>query len=184
MIIGLCGKSGSGKSTIARAIVETRPNAIHYEIDKIGHQAMEHKEAQDEAVKCFGERIMNNGQIDRKKLAETVFNSRDEMDKLTKITWKHMAAILDDIIKDSEGKIIILDWILLSETYYFDMCDLKILVDVPYKVRKHRAIARDNITSEEFDLRERASVEYDIDRFDMVVSATDMNEIRKLVKQI
>ena len=145
---------------------------------------MELKEVQDEAVKCFGERIMTNRQIDRKKLAEIVFTSRDEMEKLSAITWEHMKIVLDDIIQNSEDKIIILDWILLSKTHYFDMCDLKILVDMPYEIRKQRAIERDNITDEEFDLREQASVEYEVEKFDMVVNPTDMNEIRKLVKQI
>lgn len=184
MIIGLCGKSGSGKSTLAREIVATRSNAVHYDIDKIGHQAMEIKEVQDEAVKYFGEQIMSNGVIERKKLAKLVFSSREKMEELSNITWEHMKVVLDDIVCDSEGKVIILDWILLSKTHYFDMCDLKILVDIPYEIRKARAMKRDTITSEEFDQREQASVEYDVNKFDMVVNSNDMNEIRKLVKQI
>jgi dephospho-CoA kinase len=64
------------------------------------------------------------------------------------------------------------------------MCDIKILVDVPYETRKQRAMQRDNITAEQFDLREQASVEYDKEKFDIVVNNNDINEIKKLVKQI
>lgn len=184
MIIGLCGKSGSGKSTIAKAIVESKPNAMHYEVDKIGHQVMTIKEVQVEAIKCFGNQITTDGTINRKKLAEIVFSSRERMEELTNITWKHMKAVLDKIIQDSEGKVTILDWILLSATPYFDMCDLKILVDIPYEIRKKRAMARDNITSEEFDLREQASIEYDVDKFNLVVSCHNINDVKRLVNEI
>ena len=39
MIICICGKSGSGKSTIAKKIQEERPNSIHIDIDKISHMS-------------------------------------------------------------------------------------------------------------------------------------------------
>ena len=184
MVIGLCGKSGSGKSTIAKLIVETKSNAFHYDIDKIGYQVMEIPEVQNEAIKCFGEQIVTNGQIDRKKLAEMVFNSIDEMNKLAGITWKHMMKVLDAVINDNKDKIVILDWILLSKTKYFDMCDLKILVDMPLEIRRQRAMKRDNITSSDFDLREKASITYDNSKFDMVVKCNDINEVRKMVKKI
>ena len=184
MLIGLCGKSGSGKSTLAKEIAAVRPDAVHYEIDKIGHQAMEIKEVQAEAVKCFGQQIITDGQIDRKKLAEIVFASRVEMEKLSAVTWEHMKAAIDEIIQNNEDKVLILDWILLSETPYFDMCDIKILLNAPYEVRKRRASERDNITDEEFSLREQASTEYDTDKFDMVVNAADIKEIRKLAERL
>ena len=41
------------------------------------------------------------------------------------------------------------------------MCDVKILLDIPYEIRKKRAMKRDNITEEAFDLREQASINFD-----------------------
>lgn len=79
-------------------------------------------------------------------------------------------------------KIIILDWILLSISKYFDICDIKILLDIPYEIRKERAIKRDNITEEEFDLREKASINYDTNIFDYVINEKDNGEIKRLVK--
>jgi len=184
MIIGLCGKSGSGKSSISRTITEFKSNAIHYDIDKIAHQVLEIKEVKDEAIKCFGKQIITNGDIDRKKLGELIFTSRERMKELSDLTWEHMQSRLDNIVQNSKDKIIILDWILLSHTPYFDICNKKILVEAPYEIRKVRAMKRDNITSKEFDLREQASIEYDITKFDIVVNNNDINKTRKLVKNI
>lgn len=64
------------------------------------------------------------------------------------------------------------------------MCDKKILVDTPYEIRKKRAMMRDGIAVEEFDLREQASIEYDKDQFDIVVNDNNINEVRKMIEQI
>ena len=102
MILGICGKSGSGKSTIAKIFAELNENVIHVDIDKIGHYIMSYPEVEEEAMKCFGEKIITDGIIDRKKLGELVFYSRNEMQKLTDITWIHMRKIIDVIIKHSK----------------------------------------------------------------------------------
>ena len=104
MIIGICGKSGSGKSTVARLIAESKTNAVYCDIDKIGHYSLTVKEVKEEAVRCFGERILTDGNIDRKKLGKLVFSSKERMEELAQITWKPMQEVIDSIIQDSENK--------------------------------------------------------------------------------
>ena len=183
MIMGICGKSGSGKSTLAKSIeeVSTR-DVVHLEIDKVGHRALLNEEVKKELINKFGEHIIKGNNVNRKKLGDIVFNSRDEMQKLTDITWEYMQKEIDKFIEDNKDKVVILDWLLLTKSKYFDMCDIKILLDVPYEVRKMRAIKRDNITSEAFDLRERASIEFDKEKFDYVLENSEKENIRKLVK--
>ena len=64
------------------------------------------------------------------------------------------------------------------------MCDLKILLDIPYEIRKQRAMLRDNITEEAFDLREKASIDYEADKFDHVIRGDQEIEVGKLVKPL
>ena len=180
MIIGICGKSGSGKSTLARKIIEMYPNSIHVEIDKVGHKALMDENVKKELVKSFGEKLLNDNVVDRKQLGDIVFNSRHEMNKLTDITWEYMQKEIDKIIDDNKNNIVILDWLLLPKTKYFDMCDHKVLLDVDYETRKQRCMLRDNISEDKFDLREKNSVDYYND-FDYVIHDVDELDIEGMV---
>lgn len=185
MIIGISGKSGSGKSTLARKIINKSNNkAIHLDIDKIGHSVLLLPEVKEELIKSFGESIIQKNNIDRKKLGEIVFASRKEMNKLSDITWKYMQIEIDNFLNIHKNKIIILDWLLLPITKYFAMCNIKILLDIPYDVRKQRAMKRDNITKEAFDLREKASINFDESAFDYVIKDDNNEIIKRLVKSL
>ena len=185
MIIGICGKSGSGKSTLASQITKlTNNKGIHLDIDKIGHKVLLLPDVINELKNSFGENIIKDNNIDRKKLGEMVFNSRNEMNKLSNITWKYMQIEINNFLNSNKDKIIILDWILLPITKYFSMCDIKILLDVPYNIRKERAIKRDNITKESFDLREKASIDFNPNNFDYVLKENNIKTVKRLVKSL
>ena len=185
MIIGICGKSGSGKSTLANQIVKlTNNKGIHLDIDKIGHKVLLLPDVINELTNSFRESIVKDNNIDRKKIGEMVFNSRNKMNKLSNITWKYMQIEIDNFLNSNKDKIIILDWILLPITKYFSMCDIKILLDIPYNIRKERAIKRDNITKESFDLREKASIDFNPNNFDYVLKENNIETVKKLVKSL
>ena len=185
MIIGICGKSCSGKSTLTTYLKESKGNnVVCLSIDKVGHNVLEISEVQRELIKSFGNDIIKNSSVDRKRLGELVFNSRIEMSKLTDITWKYMQIEIDEFINQNQDKIIILDWLLLPITKYFDMCDIKILLDIPYEIRKKRARLRDNITEEEFALREKASIDFNKEDFDYCLNNNNEEEIKRMVKRI
>lgn len=183
MIIGICGKSGSGKTTLANEIIKLTENkAIHLDIDKVGHRSLLLPNVKDKLVNSFGNSILKKDMVDRKKLGKIVFNSKEAMNKLTDITWKYMQIEIDNFLNINKDKIIIIDWLLLPNSKYFDMCDVKILLDIPYEIRKKRAIKRDNITEEAFDLREQASINFDVDALDYVIKTNNEETVKRLVK--
>lgn len=184
-MIGICGKSGSGKSTLAKQIMSIYGDrVVHLDVDKIGHKSLTMDEVKEELVRSFGKEIIDGPNVDRKKLGNIVFNSRNKMKILSDITWKYMQIEIDKILSDNRDKVVILDWILLPITKYFDMCDLKIFLDIPYEIRKQRAMKRDNITEEAFDLREKASIEFNYENFDFVLKDNEEESLQRLVKLI
>lgn len=181
MIISICGKSGSGKSTIAKLIQKEIPDSIHIDIDKIGHKSHNDEKVKKEIITTFGKVILTDKNIDRKKLGRIVFSSKVEMKKLEDITWNYMEQEIDKIINSNKDKVIILDYLLLPRTKYFEFSDLRILVDVSYEVRKQRVMLRDNITEEEFELREKNTIEYDKRKFEYVLNDKNIEKIKRKV---
>ena len=168
-IIGVTGKSGSGKSTFTEMLSKKlKCNSI--DIDKIGHKAVKDKNIAKKLCETFGKEILGeNNEIDRKKLGNIVFSSKEKMDKLTDITWKYMQEKLDDMLERETGSAIILEWALLPISKYWEMCDVKILIKADDSERKKRVIQRDNISEEYFEKRDASSIDYTPYEFDYII---------------
>lgn len=158
MIIGITGKSGSGKSTIGKFFENL--SYSYYSIDEIGHFVI--NEIKDELEKEFGT-------SDRKQIGDIIFNHRHKYKELTDKIWKRQMYWIDHELKACSYDHVILDFILLPHTKYWDLCDLRILCKCPLDVRKQRVLQRDGITEEYFNLRESASIEYNDKEMDLII---------------
>ena len=161
MLICITGKSGSGKNYIADFIMKLNPDCIHIDIDKLAHQAIEVPAIKDQLIEMFGT-------FNRKEIGDIVFNNRDKMKELVKLTWLP----INDIIKDciSSGKDVILNHILIHETDYWDKANIKILVERPRLERLLSVMNRDCITEEKFNLRDSNSPNYFGVKLDYIVT--------------
>lgn len=184
MIISVLGKSGSGKSLITEILCSYSDKIIKLNIDEVGHYVLTLYDVKKQLLNSFGHSIMDNGFINRQKLGDLVFNNHKKMQKLTDITWVQMEKIIDDFIDNNKDKIIILDWLLLQSTKYFKASDIKILLDAPFEIRMNRAIRRDNITQEQFQIRDQASMEFCKNDFDYVIENIDINKTKRKVRDI
>lgn len=168
MIILVAGKSGSGKSTFAKVLAE-KLNFKYVDIDKIGHKIYENPILMEELKFLFGNAIFDeNGNFDRKRLGKIVFSEKGSkrVEKFNEITWKHMEELIDKELLENT----ILDWILLPNTKYFELGDLKILVKPENEeVRIQNIIKRDNVSREYVLLRDKGSIPYNEKEFDFVI---------------
>lgn len=184
MIISIVGKSSSGKSYISKLLNHYSNKIVNLNIDKVGHYVLTLDEVKMQLIKLFGPSVIKDNMVDRKTLGEIVFNNQKNMDKLTEITWNSMQQIIDKFIDDNKNKIIILDWLLLPKSKYFNISDIKILVDAPYDIRLKRAIKRDNITEDQFKTREKASLNFNISDFDYVINNIEKEKTKRKVRDI
>ncbi len=184
MLIGLMGKSGSGKTEISLLFKEKCSRISVLDVDKIGHNAYQDTNVRANVIKHFGRSVINKeGKVDRKKIADIVFSDKAMMQKLYEITYGYMEKRIDEYI--SQNEIVLLDYALLPLTKYYDMCDVKILVTSEYSVRLNRAIKRDKISPEKYIKRDLNSVNYEEMFFDYVIENNDNIEtLRKVVGDI
>ncbi len=182
MYIGICGKQGSGKSTLSKYLLDNLDNYICIDIDKIGHLINNLDNVKEELITVFGDSILINNQIDRKTLGKIVFNNKDKMKLLEDITWKYMEEEIDKLIGNRGN--VIFDWMLLPKVKYFKMCNIRILLDIPYEIRKERIIKRDHLDDNYFNIREENSINYNHDDFDIIMKDNnyDINKIKVLLK--
>lgn len=170
MIIGITGKTGSGKGVFSRHLQEINPNIVHIDLDKIGHLVLTWKETIHELTLEFGEGILNEeGVIDRKKLAERAFATGVGTRTLQWITWPKILAHVKELMSD-ETKDYILDGVKLMEAPEIKrICQHLYLIKAPVEIRRVRIMERDHITEEQWLAREDRSPKYQEIEFDFVI---------------
>ena len=142
-IIGLTGGIATGKSTVAR-IFESLGIKVIY-LDKIAKQILEkgtkwHKEV----TSNFTEAVVN-GEIDRKKLREIIFNDTHKKSLLEKITHPLIMRQTKNEIANSNEKVIVIEAPLLFEAGFDCLTDFVICTVCDLDTQISRLTARDNI---------------------------------------
>lgn len=149
LVIGLCGGSGSGKSTVAGLLKEH--NILHVDTDSIYRSLISSpSECTKELTDEFGVAIINtDGSINRPGLAEIVFNDKNKHTALNRIAHKHVLNVVREIISSSsEYLAVCVDAPMLFESGFDKECDIIVAVTAPLEDRIDRIIKRDNITRE------------------------------------
>ena len=85
LIVGLTGRAGSGKSTVARALASRGAAVI--DADALGHQVTDTDPAVRSALRAeYGEDIYRaDGSLDRRRVADRVFRDRDARARLDRL---------------------------------------------------------------------------------------------------
>ena len=122
MIIGVMGGVGSGKSTVLNYL-ENNYEANIIEADKVAKEVMlPGNDVYNEIVKTFPEVIVDN-KIDSKKLAEIVFNDKEQLEKLNSITHPGTVKEIVSRIKSSKNRIIVVESAILLGSGVEQYCD-------------------------------------------------------------
>ena len=184
MLIGIMGKTGSGKSTITR-LINKDDKYLVIDVDKVNHLLIESASLKDDIVNRYPE-VLEDGVINRKKLGMILYQDKEKMSEYNSLVWSYLEQELDKLIHSST-KPVIIDWMMLPLTKYYQMCDLKILIDSSLEKRLERVKKRDNIDEEHFIARDKNSVNYTEGDFDFIINndkGFDEHEIKSIRKCI
>ncbi|SET75943.1 dephospho-CoA kinase [Natronincola peptidivorans] len=190
-IIGLTGGIATGKSTVSKLLKDK--GAIIIDADIVARKIVEKgKPALNEITENFGKEILlENGELDRRKLGRIVFNDPSSLKKLNEITHPK---ILQEIQKEinyykqhESHRVIIIDAALLIETNMKDMVDEIWLVTISEEIQRARLMKRDSIGVEEASKRMEAqmSIKEKLPYAHKIIdNSGDLNDLEIQVKKL
>lgn len=152
-IIGVTGGMGSGKSTVSQILNDLGASVIN--ADSIAREVVSKGgKPLEEIVEYFGMGILDkNGELDRRKLGNIVFNNPEKLNTLNIITHKHIAEKIHEKVEslknESNTSVVAIDAPIPIEYGFLDLCDTVWVVVADAKVRIKRVMERDNLSYDE-----------------------------------
>ena len=155
-VIGITGPTGAGKTTALNALDDLGGRIV--DCDAVYHDLLIHSEPmRAELRQRYGDGVFgDDGMLNRKALGAIVFEDKQALDDLNKITHKYVGFTVDEIIaaaRQDNIPAVAIDAIALIESGISDRCTCTVAVTAPDEVRVQRIMKREGITEEYARLR-------------------------------
>ncbi|MEG0754591.1 MAG: dephospho-CoA kinase [Angelakisella sp.] len=191
MIVGLTGPTGAGKSLVASMLREWQGVEI-IDCDQLSRRVASkgNRCLVDLAVEFSPLIIDKNGDLNRRKLAQIVFNDQKKLERLNAIIFPYILEEAElDILKAQQAgaKLIVLDAPTLFESGADALCDKIVVITADDTTRLGRIMKRDKITADEAARRmgSQHTDEYFASHADYIVSNSgDTVELRLAVLEL
>ncbi|HMO14543.1 MAG TPA: dephospho-CoA kinase [Pirellulaceae bacterium] len=163
-IVGIIGGIASGKSRLADQFRDW--GAVVLDADSIGHELLNRPDIAQAIRERWGDQVFNDaGDVDRKKLAASVFRSPEshenrELLALESLLHPEIRRRVEEEIGQAIARkesVLVIDAPLLIEAGWNEICNEILFVNAPEELRLARARRR-GWTDEEFRHRELAQV--------------------------
>lgn len=185
-VIGITGNSGSGKTT-ATKILKRLCDAEVIDADKVVRELSVPGTKYLDAIKeKFGESVfLEDGTLNRKALAEKIYNSKEDLEVLNGLTFKYVVEEIKFRIEESKSEIIVLDAPLLFESGLDENCTVVIGLTAPFELKVERIVKRDGITEETAYSRIniQAKDEFYLNKADVVIENNNQDELEDKLKE-
>ncbi len=147
-VIGLTGGIGSGKTTIANYFNEM--GVPVYIADDGAKRIMQSDNILKEVKSVFGQDIFDGEVLNRAKLAQIVFNDKEQLARLNAIVHPGVKRDFELWMQDYKNyDYVIYEAAILFESGRYKECDVIITVTAPEETRIERVIVRDKTTREQ-----------------------------------
>ncbi len=183
--IGITGGIGSGKSVVSE--VFACMGIPTYNADSASkHLISTRKELITALKKTLGCDIYVHGVLDKKRMAQLIFNDKDLLAKVNSIIHP---AVIEDFQAWSESQnasIVACETAILFESNMDKLMDISITVTAPIKLRIERCMNRDDISEEQVKARinNQMDDEERIRRADHVIYNDGKQAILPQIKEI
>jgi len=145
--VGITGGIGSGKSTICG--VFKMLGVPVFEADVEAKQLLNsNPKIKTGLIDLFGQGIyMQNGTLDRKKLADTIFNDKLKLEKVNELVHPVVRSEFEIWAEKQKAAYVINEAAIMFETGLYKRMDYTILISAPKEERIRRVMKRDKISA-------------------------------------
>lgn len=188
-IYGLTGKTGSGKTTVAKMLSQkgfyvVDGDVLARKVTEKGSKVLE------ELSTCFGKDIIaEDGTLKRPELAKRAFATEEARQKLNRITHTAIHNLFEEELKKAEKEgftYCLFDAAALLESPSVNLCKKIVVVHAPYDVRLKRILERDGIS--ETDARRRMdaqkSDEYYLSNADIIINNFPPHSLKAEIRKV
>ena len=155
-VYGITGGAGTGKSEVIKMLQENFGGCVIMS-DEVARELMQKGNISYQLiVEYFGRDIlMDDGEIDRKNLADHVFNNKEALEKLNSMTHPYVKDEIRKLIAEAEAsgecRFVALESAILLECGYEDICDEFWYVYTKPEIRRQRMKETRNYSDEKVD---------------------------------
>lgn len=190
-VIGITGNSGSGKTTLSEIFRKQGIKVI--DCDKVAKGLNNpNTEYMKKIVETFGNIVLqSDGNLNRKKLSEIIYNNKEALNKLNQLTFKYVVDEIKIQLKNLENdgeKIVGIDAPLLYEANLDKSCNYIIGVIASDEIKIKRICNRDKISEEvaKQRLKIQKSDDYFKEKVDLIIenNKEDTEKLKNSVKEI
>lgn len=151
-VLGLTGGIASGKSTVSKILKEF--GAVIIDGDQVARD-LQQKDSQGlkAIIKKFGQTyLLADGQLNRQKLGNLVFNDPKELKKLNQIMSPliHQEILRRlNVAKKQHEKLVVIDIALLFEGKYAQYCTSTLTIATSFQNQLKNLMTRDHLTKQQ-----------------------------------
>jgi len=145
--IGITGNIGSGKSAVCR-IFEALDIPVYYSDIKAKELINTDPEIISVYKKKFGDDIYIKGQLDRKRVSETLFKQKELLKDIEAVVHPAVIKDLEEWTHKQKSPFVLYESAIIFESGYFDFLDKIIFVSAPENLRIKRIMKRDGVSKE------------------------------------
>lgn len=150
-VIGLTGGIGSGKSTVAKFLMEMG-FPVYNSDTRAKELVNENDDLKSKIVSLLGEKAYDNeGKYDRKYVGDLVFNNKDLLEKLNSLIHPAVALDFAHWVHSQAAPLLFKETALLFELRLHEKTDASLLVTADDNIRMKRVMDRDGKTYREVE---------------------------------
>ena len=155
-VYGITGGAGTGKSEVIKMLQQNFGGCVIMS-DEVARELMQKGNISYQLIVEYFCRdiLMDDGEIDRKKLADHVFNNKEALEKLNSMTHPYVKDEIRKLIAEAEAsgecRFVALESAILLECGYEDICDEFWYVYTKPEIRRQRMKETRNYSDEKVD---------------------------------